>query len=281
MTRSYTIILSFLISAFFSTCSTVENPLPVDTDYASLLLMNGSILPFTVNSDTVLINGGATPNDNITVSAVVAVKASNKGNALSLFCTIYDPARSKTFGNGTLNDNGSAPDAIANDSIYTGTVTFTFKRSVYGNLLAVVSGTDGTNSTNAIILPFSITRFNKAPRIDTVSAPDTLTLTSSTQILQLTAKVSDEDGSSDIKNVTLTSYRLPDTITVRGTFSLYDDGGANGALGNTDKLQGDGIHTLSIQLPPNTVKATYRFVFQAFDAAIAASNKVNKDVVIR
>lgn len=281
MTTSYTVTISILVSLLCFSCSTVENPVPVDTDYASLLLREGSIFPFTVNTDTVLVNGGATPNDNITISTVVAVKASNKGNALSLLCTIYDLAKSKTFGNGTLNDNGSFPDLIANDSVYTGKVTFTFKRSVYGNLLAVVSGTDGNNSTNTILLPFSVTRFNKAPRIDTVSAPDTLTLTSTTQILQLTAKVSDEDGSGDIKNVTLTSYRLPDTTTVRGTFSLYDDGGANGALGNTDKLQGDGIYTLSIQLPPNTVKATYRFVFQAFDAAIRASNKVNKDVVIR
>ncbi len=281
MTRSYTFILSFLVLSLFFSCSTVENPLPVETDYASLLLREGSISPFIVNTDTILVNGGTTPNDNITILTVVKVKASSNGNTLSLFCTISDPAKSKTFGIGTLNDNGSSPDAIANDSIYTGNISFTFKRSVYGNLLAVVSGTDGSNATNAIFLPFTVTRFNKAPTIDTVTSPDTLTLTSAIQILQLTAAVTDQDGAGDIKNVTLTSYRLPDSTTVRGTFSLYDDGGANGSTGNSDKLQGDGIYTLSIQLPPNTVKATYRFVFQSFDAAIAASNKVIKDVVIQ
>ncbi len=281
MTKSYFIAAIILVSSLFLSCSLVENPTPIDTNYASLLLREGSIFPFTANTDTILVNGGATSNDNITISARVEVKASNKGNTLSLFCTIYDAAKSKSFGNGTLNDNGSFPDGIANDSIYTGNISFTFKRSLFGNLLAVISGSDGSNTTNAITLPFSVTRFNKAPKIDTVTAPDTLTLATTTQILQLTAKVTDEDGASDIKNVTLTSYRLPDTTTVRGTFSLYDDGGANGAAGNTDKLQGDGIYTLSIQLPPNTIKATYRFVFQGFDAANAASNKVYKDVVIK
>ncbi len=280
MTKTYFNIVGIVFTVMFFSCS-IENITPIDTDYASLLLKEGSISPFIVNTDTVLVNGGTTSNDNITVSSTVTIKASNKGNNLSLSCTIYDLAKTNSFGSAALNDNGTIPDAVAGDSIYTGKVSFTFKRSVYGNLLAIISGSDGRNTTNNVYLPFTVTRFNRAPKIDTVTAPDTLTLATTTQILQLTAKVTDEDGASDIKNVTLTSYRLPDTATVRGTFSLYDDGGANGTAGNTDKLQGDGIYTLSIQLPPTTVKATYRFVFQAFDVANAASTKVFRDVVIK
>ena len=265
----------------FYSCSSIDDPAPLDTNYASVGLTAGSISPIKVNTDTILVNGSSTPNDNITLTAIVSVKASNKGNTLSVTCSMVDLTLSSSFGAATMQDNGIFPDAIANDSIYTGTVTFSFKRSVFGQILAVISGSDGNNIANTIYLPFTITRFNKAPIVESVLAPDTLTITSSVQILQLTAKVTDQDGANDVKNVTLSSYRLPDTTTVRGTFSLYDDGGANGASGNTDVLQGDGTYTLSIQLPPNTVKATYRFVFQGFDAALAASNKVYKDVVIK
>ncbi len=278
MTRIFFIAI---LSVVFYSCSIPDDPAVIDTNFRSITVTNGALAPSVVNTDTILVNGTAQPNDQLTVSTVVTVRAGDRGSALSVAATMLDNQRSRTLGASNLFDNGLSPDLAANDSIYSGLLTFSFTRTLFGNLHAEISATDGSNISTTVSLPFSVTRFNKAPVVGAVTAPDTLTITTSVQILQLTAAVTDENGPGDITNVTLTSYRLPDTTTVRGTFPMFDDGGQNGAAGNTDPLPGDGIYSLSIQLPPGTIKATYRFVFQAFDAANAQSNKVYKDVVIQ
>jgi hypothetical protein len=225
-----------------------------------------------VDTDTMFVNGTQKADDLISLSSLVSIRCSNIRNDFSFNAHIKDPSTGQILS--TINLSGT-------DSIYTGIIYYSILRSFVGKLQISANAFSTTTESISLQSDILITRNNKIPVISSVSLPDTIVLSSVTQTIKVLAYVKDDNGLKDITKVQLTSFRLPDTTTVRSTLELYDDGGKNGAAENTDFIAADGIYTLSIQLPSTTIKATYRFVFQAFDKTTSSSNKIFHDIVIQ
>jgi len=91
--------------------------------------------------------------------------------------------------------------------------------------------------------------------------------------VKLSIKATDPDGQSDIQKVFFNSYRPDGSPSTGNPFQMFDDGNFNGQSGDSEA--GDGIYSLTVQLPTTTQRGTYRFVFQATDRSGAQSNEVS------
>lgn len=277
--------LKYLCLVFILAASNVRCKLDtsgvIEPTTETLVLSSIVITPDSVNTDSIFVNGTQTPDDNITLTTTIYVKANRFGNQISLSASVKDFRQGFTLNSVSLKDDGIFPDGVMGDSVYTGTVHFSVKRSYFGKLNISVSGGSAIATSPSISIPYTVTRNNRPPIVDSVDVPDTLVVGSSIQLLNLFAYVRDEDGSADIAQVFFRSYLLPDTTNGSNPFSLYDDGGENKADGNTDKIPGDGKYTLTVQFPPTAIKGTRRFVFQASDKSGALSNSVKHDIIIK
>ncbi|MGC8595296.1 MAG: choice-of-anchor X domain-containing protein [Candidatus Kryptoniota bacterium] len=161
----------------------------------------------------------------------------------------------------------------------------------YGSGSGVVSGLITTTVTPIVVgdLTFSFTAYNTVgvpgnsvshllhlynsknlpPIIDSVQVPDSVQLDPSTTILlRITAGVHDPNGLLDISHVYFNSYKPDGSPSTNNPFYMYDDGT------HGDAVPGDGIYTLTIQLPPTTPTGTYKFVFYCIDRSNALSSPV-------
>jgi len=275
--------LLFVIAAFaiLDLRCTLEDSSVVEPSTETLYVTSINIAPDSVNTDTMFVNGAQTPNDIIQLSAIVVVKANRREQQLSINASAKEPGSSSLLSSASLHDDGIAPDATKGDSLYSGKLTVSIKRSFYGKLLITASGSSSVANSTSVSTYLTITRNNRPPVIDSVEAPDTLIVGSSTQLLNLYAYAKDDDGLADIDRVFFRSYLLPDTTNGSSPFFLYDDGGANNANGNTDKVPGDGVYTLTVQFPPTATKGIRRFIFQAVDKSGTLSNSVQHDIVVK
>jgi hypothetical protein len=260
-------------------CSLDKSSL-VDVDLASPTISSPALSIESIDTDTMFVNGAKNPGDILTASIIVTVKS--KGAVSSVSSSIVDPATSSVLQSADLHDDGVFPDAAAGDSIFTGSLTFSFQRSFVGEFTTVVRCTvPNGRSGNEWIVPLRIRRGNTPPTLSNLQAPDTVVIGSTTQLIQLTVRAADVDGLDDVQKVQFKSY-FPETDTIpRGNpILLFDDGGSSGDISDTDLVPGDGIFTVTIQLPPTVSKGTRRFEFQAFDRAGSGSNIINKLIVV-
>lgn len=281
--RRNLIPLSILLALINLRCALEDSDI-IESTIESLVVSSISITPDSVNTDSIFVNGAQTPNDNIFLATNVFVKANRNRNQISLSTSIKVFQNNSSIGFASLNDEGIFPDATGGDSIYSGSVDFSVKRSYYGKLIISAEGGNAHATSPAITTYYTVTRNNRLPVIDSVQVPDTLTLGTTPQTVEIFAYVHDEDGAADISQVFFNSYLLPDTVNPRGLpIKLFDDGGKDNTPGNgnTDRVPGDGKYSVTLSLPSDVPKGTRRFVFEAIDLANTKSLPIKHDIVIQ
>lgn len=149
-------------------------------------------------------------------------------------------------------------DAKVEDLVYTFTA--------YNN-----DGSPGNYATKSLRLYIAS---QTPPRIDTVIAPDSLKLGTSTSIVDFYAKVYDPFGLSDIQVVYFNTTQPGGTPSPHNPYYMFDDGGKSGDPTDADKVAGDGIYTYQGELPPNTTTGVYTFTFYAVSRSGLVSDSV-------
>lgn len=267
-----------LFASIFNSCS-LEDSGVIDISFQTLKSSNSSISPKNINLDTILVKGGRNASDTLIIKLNAYLKVTSAN--IIVECNISEQRTTKIVGKGNLLDDGVFPDLIKSDSIYSGSLTITIQRSYYGLLNANFTSFLNNEISDKLITPINISRSNLPPQLSNLIMADSVTLSQTTQTFPITIQSSDPDGLNDISKVEFSSFRLPDTTTVRGNFEMYDDGGKNKVSGNNDSKESDGIYSLTIQLPPSTITGSYLFVFQATDRSNVISNKIKKTILIK
>jgi hypothetical protein len=155
-------------------------------------------------------------------------------------------------------------------SIYVGSLIYSF--TAYNN-----DGTPGNYQTKVVRV------FNSAsnpPVVDSVSAPDSLMISTDTVTTVLTAYVHDPFGLNDISKVYFNVTKPDGTPSTGNPFLMYDDGGASHSPGDVDPTPNDGHYTLGISLPPNTTIGTYTFTFYASNRSGILSNPFRHKITV-
>ncbi|MDD8017425.1 MAG: hypothetical protein PHP42_03520 [Bacteroidota bacterium] len=235
----------------------------------------------TINTDKIFVNGEKKPTDILTISIGATARYVSLASEDNIVAAITDETGSTVYGNAILHNDGITPDVSKNDSIASGTVTFTLPRTTVGKLLAHFATSQTDYPSNKIILPLEIIRKNATPIISNLVSPDTVTVGATPEFIFMSVAVSDSDGLDDLQKVQFNSFKPDGSPSSGNPFAMYDDGGANKLPGNDDKVAGDGVYSLTIQLPPTVTKGTYRFEFQAFDKSNAQSNTIIHQIVVR
>ncbi|MBI4428369.1 MAG: hypothetical protein HY562_04555, partial [Ignavibacteriales bacterium] len=242
----------------------------IDSGGISPLLTKASLLPSTINTDSVNIGPTRLPEDVLSLTTAAFATASSplapKG-IVKIEYLVKSVQGSSILSSGELFDNGFPPDAVKGDSVYSGTVTFQIVRSTIGILSVefVSEGTAGFRS-NSLFLPLEIVRTNQPPVLSDLIAPDTVRTSTQTSFV-ITVRALDPDGLADIRSVTRT--------TDGGTPRPLNDNGVNG-----DMNPGDGIFTETVSLEPAPPAGEYEFRFQAFDRSNAESNTLTKRITV-
>lgn len=217
------------------------------------------------------------------ITATVAVNDADGPADIKSVEYIFLAPNNTTITTGVLRDNGITPDQVNADGNYTANIQFPLSILSVGlfNIKVFAVDNSGAISTTAL-LPITIfNSANQSPVLSNLVAPSIVTLSDETQRIPLTITVADSNGLSDIQVVLFNSYLPNGSPSSRNPFYLYDDGGANRHDGNTDAVAGDGIYSLTIELPPNTNKGTYRFEFEARDYSNARSNVIIHTMEVR
>lgn len=139
------------------------------------------------------------------------------------------------------------------------------------------------NQSNELItsIDFRTEQIETPPEIVTLIAPDSIRADNSLILLQ--AEVFDANGLSDIDQVFFISVKPDGSLANNGNpFFLFDDGGivSHGGVFSGDPDAGDGIFTVTIQIPAETDKGTFVFQFQAVDKAGLESAVTEHSVVV-
>ena len=183
----------------------------------------------------------------------------------------------------TLRHKGIPQDILPNENSYVyifkpddiahrgaGEYSFLFTaRDINGNVSNALHGS----------ISFLSDEENLPPVVEWVRAPDTVAATVGTFLIEV--KVSDVNGSGDIKLVYFDSY-LPDgNPSQSNPFYLFDDGGELSISGGNsgDKVKGDGIYSRTVMVP-QTANGSFRFVFYAVDNINNTSESVEHIVVV-
>jgi hypothetical protein len=277
--KSQTILIIFVFALWGCELkhSNVLDPIP-----STPVLLSARLSQNEINTDTITTNNSQAPLTSIPITIRVYAAADMKGLAGQITASVTDPLRSTSYTTVALANNGVTPDSSSADSIFSGTLSFTIDKAFVGPLqVGFGITTDENLRTNSIILPLTIKRNNTAPVIGHLIAPDTVTLQATSQLIVLMITATDIDGQSDIQKVQFKSYVANDTIP-RSTIQMFDDGGKDQTPGNgnTDKFPGDGVYTVTVELPSTASKGTRRFEFQGFDRSNAGSNIMNHFIVI-
>jgi hypothetical protein len=206
---------------------------------------------YTVNYVKPIPDSALTKND--TLSLEIGFSSTSKPSSV----TVEFVTASQVEFSATLNQTSPSSNFIGNAVVSTTAPGGQYAVNYY------ITNNDGSTISIGKQSIRIIKWGNSAPVIDTVLADDTITVSSSTQIAYLYAKVSDADGLSDISQVYYNVVK-PSGDTV-GPYTLADDGTS------PDQISGDGIFTSGLSIYSNAVKGTYRFDFQAKDKSGAVS----------
>jgi hypothetical protein len=155
-----------------------------------------------------------------------------------------------------LHDDGSSPDSVAGDGVYSGLIQFTIPRSASGVYILKVVATDIQGFvSNSVEAPLFMVRDSHAPVLSNLAAPDSVLLTvGETATIPLSIKATDPDGQADISQVYFLSL---DSSNPTDKVLMFNDGSAPGSV------PGDSIYSRTVQAPGTSARKTYRFAFQA------------------
>ena len=242
----------------------------IDTIGLPPQIRSAALKPATVNSDTINIAPERKPEDILPYSLIITariVHPSGGDQIVEPGVTFSRSNRDPHISSASLHDDGIYPDLSAADSIFSGRLQFSLKRSEIGSFFAEVFAFDAQGyASNTLRVQFTLLRLNQPPTISNLAAPDTVHLSSQSSFV-ITAAASDPDGLSDILSVTRTT---PSNLVL-----FLNDNGANG-----DLTAGDGIFTETVSLSPNQPIDSYEFTFKATDRSNAISQVITKTIVV-
>ena len=252
----------------------------VDSTGLPPAISSAQIFPSSVNTDTINVGSTRTPDDTLRFSLLVTSTILRPADNIQpiVFASATDPTSSAIVASGQLADDGLAPDQVKGDGIFSGTIMLHIQRVQVGSFQVQVNavGSNGFES-NTVIKPLTIFRGNHAPTLSSLEAPDTVTLSSESQLLTLRVHASDQDGQADIARVFFNSYKPDNSPSSGNPFIMFDDGISS----HGDLAAGDGTYGLVITLPPTTPIGTYRFEFQAVDRSNVFSPTIVHRVTIK
>lgn len=158
-----------------------------------------------------------------------------------------------------LHDDGSSPDSVAGDGIYSALIQFAIPRSASGiyTLKVVASDIQGFVS-NAVASPLFMVRDNQPPVLSNLAAPDAVVVPlGGSANIPMYIRATDPDGQADIIQV---YFRSLDSSDPTQKFTMNNDGSAPGSV------PGDSTYSIIVKASDSpTVRKTYRFAFQAID----------------
>jgi hypothetical protein len=227
-----------------------------------------------VNTDTIYTGYAQSPEDTLKIRAFASLKVNQPFGDESIGSVRYflgDFQSSLILGEGTLTNFN------AKDSVYSGFVDFQIQRSVVGDFVLKLWGQNQNGEvSNTFYLTLHITRFNHAPIISNLKAPDTLHIGG---ILSLTIKASDPDGIADLYEVGYHTLKPDGSYANSGNIILMFDDGSS-VFPSGDLVAGDGIYTYTTDVPLTAQKGTYIYTFSALDKLRATSNIITKKIII-
>lgn len=242
------ILIPFVIFFYFTGCET-ERGTVIDPSYDTPFILNLTISPEEINTDTILVNGDAHPADSITLVWDLSADIETRGaENLTLYYRIKDNASSLLLTEGVIEGlDHSSPIIAVNDII-----AARIARSNVGQFSITVNVETATGlHSNVMNRSVNIFRTNQPPEIINVEAPsviDTQEIGEGAAIT-MTAFVDDPDGADDVIRVQTTNVQ-PDGQRV-GPFEL-------------DKEE-PGTFSIPFTITPDAKKGIHRFEFKAFD----------------
>ncbi len=253
----------------------------VDSAGTPPILLQLSLSPSTVNTDSINVGGSRKPEDvlPISVSVTAQLNPATMSRVAAVRYVLTNSDGTASVASGELLDNGQGVDVSKGDSVYSGKVTFQIKRVEVGTYRVLVNA-EGDNGfeSNTIVAPLFVYRGNRPPTLSILQAADTVQLGNQSQQLTLRVSADDPDGLADISRVIFNSFKPDGSPSSGNPFQMFDDGSA---AGHGDERAGDGIYSLIVTLPPATQTGTYRFEFQAFDRSNEGGNIVIHRITIK
>ncbi|MFA6234576.1 MAG: choice-of-anchor X domain-containing protein [Bacteroidota bacterium] len=267
-------LLLLVCTAFFAVGCSDDTAVVESTFSNSAILLNDMQLSsYVVDTDTVDVVQGQTKsaNDPVNIRLQLQVSTTNPDRVGSLRFEIRLDGKTNVLYAGDLLPS-------ATPEIWTANIVFERKRGDVGDYRVDVIGTDDAGiSANSAHAKFRILFGSRPPVIIAVTAPDTVDLQLQTLIIFITAEVSDESGLADIRQVTFNLFLPSGKPSASNPQILRDD--ASPLSG--DVTAGDGIYSITVQMPPDTPKGEYRFEFRALDYSNLTSNVVIHKLIVR
>jgi len=238
-----------------------ENPNtgPIDPAGQPPFLASARIDPDTVDLRTISPSGDRYPV-SITIRAGTAAPA-GATLPLSVRASLIPPQAGFPFLEIELSDAGTPPDSAAGDGTYSGTFAFEVLATEAGlyRVRVTARSADGLESISRERL-VPITRNNARAILSELTAPDSVDAPATERLLiVMSVRADDPDGAEDVREV---YFRSLDSSDPMRKFLLLDDGNI---AGSGDRVAGDGIYSIIVELLPGTPSRTFRFAFQAED----------------
>jgi hypothetical protein len=262
-------------------CQSNDNT-PIDPFHLPPFIITLVVSPSSVNTDTINIGPQRLPSDTLKITVSVTAQVSDPeglANVKEVVVHVFKPASQDVIQTAQLLGTGVVPAAAGNET-FSGLVSFVIARSDIGDFkLEVTAINKAEIASNSLSTSVAIFRLNDPPVLSDLLAPDTVSVSTSTVLLKLAVKATDPDGQSDIQKVIFNTFKPDGSPSSGNPFQMFDDGNVNGPSG--DAVNGDGVFSLIVQLPPTTTKGNYRFEFQAVDRSGAPSNTIVHNVTVR
>lgn len=247
----------------------------IDLTYDTPALRDAFLATKEINIDSLTPSNG-----NYSIVDTIRVKLDARSEIpanISVLVSAFRPNAALAFLVLPLQDDGVAPDAMANDSIYTSRFHFDLTRAQAGVYRIQISARNEAGlSANPIDFSLLLKRNNSRPQLFDLQAPDTVEIPAHPQDtvnVLFWVSVTDSDGLADVQQVVLTRLEPPSSARI----PLRDDGSfgtpfnfadTNGVLvprRSGDAVAGDGIYTITIPLLYSSTARTSLFGFQAID----------------
>ncbi len=182
----------------------------------------------------------------------------------------------------TLNDAGENGDQISGDGRFSTVLSIgAFQNLTPGLYTIRVLAFDraGARSNPLLRTVQFVREGNDPPVIFNLIAPDTMQLPPRGAVQStLSVAASDPQGLGDIQQVFFNSYKPDGSPSSGNPFFMADDGNISVS---GDETAGDGVYSLTINLPSGTTPGDYRFVFEAVDKSDAHSNKITHIITVK
>lgn len=224
--------------------------------------------------------------DTSIISAITEAKVSSDIAIKKVTVTVKNPSGTE-LGIFELKNDGILPDTTANDSIYTGYVSFTLNCRILGIYRAeyLAENTVGLFSPKIVRQFNVINTYNHIPFLSDLMLNHELRRPSgsgsdTTNYDTLHIQANDPDGNCDIKQVFFNSYNPRNFPSRFNPFIMYDDGNIHS---HGDPIASDYQYSLIVEVtadPSDTSLGYFKFHFYAQDNSDSLSHPLIDSIFI-